>query len=54
MEKLSSELMEIINRHIESGMTTEEVLGVLCVLGFRVMEASSPSEAVSGGYNEQT
>ncbi len=49
LSQLSSDLMEIINRHIDAGMTTEEVLGVLCVLGFRVMEASSPSEAVSGG-----
>ena len=52
ISQLSSDLMQTINRHIEAGLTTEEILGVLTVLGYKVMDASKPVEAVSGGDYE--
>ena len=44
MKELSEKVMKVVNESIESGMTTEEVLGVLCGVAFRVMEASYRSD----------
>ena len=53
--ELSDEITKVVNRYIEDrGMATEEILGVLCVVGFKVLEASKPASAVSGGENEPT
>ncbi len=46
MKELSSKVTKVVNDYIESGMTTEEILGVLCGVAFRVMAASVPAESV--------
>jgi len=50
IKRLEEELMAVANRHIDNEkMCTEDVFGALCGVGFRVVQASRPAEAVSGG-----
>jgi len=50
MQKLADELTPIVNKYIDTeNMTTEDVFGSLCGVAFKVVKASQPAEAFSGG-----